>query len=444
MLAYPAMLLAHAKLLRSDPVAGASLKVPPAMVHLVFNESPSVALSSLKLVGPAGDTILLTGLRAEADDKNTLVADVPSSVGAGKWRIVWRVAAADGHPKVGTIDFTILEATVVAPPVVVDTTSAASVDTATMQADSKDSEPMAVAGALGTIGAKWLSFLAIFTLIGVVGFRFGVLKRMGLGDADTFGQIASTNAAALGMGASALVLLAAALKLARESSTMPDVAIGAMLFGSAWGIALFLEMMAAVVAAIGFRMAHSGNGSSRTNGWRIALVAALVLAVTPALSGHAASTKPVFVAVLIDVVHVLAGSMWLGTLGVIVVVGISAALKTPDATRPGARVASLINTFSPLALICGGSVALTGFIASIFHLPHVRSLWTTPYGVALSLKLLFVLFLFSAGAWNWRRMKPRLTGDNEVVPMRSMAAFELVLATIVLGITAILVALELP
>ena len=74
----------------------------------------------------------------------------------------------------------------------------------------------------------------------------------------------------------------------------------------------------------------------------------------------------------------------------------------------------------------------------------LRALWTTPYGVALSLKLLFVLFLFGAGAWNWRRMKPRLTGDDAVAPLRSTATFELLLATIVLGITAILVALELP
>lgn len=444
MLVYPAMLIAHAKLLRSDPAAGASLKAPPAMVHLVFNESPSVALSSLKLVSPTGDTILLAGLRSEPDDKNTLIADVPLIIGAGMWRIVWRVAASDGHPKVGTIDFTILEPAVAGPPVAVDTAPVVSAATPVMPDDNEERQPMAIGGALGTIGAKWLSFFAIFTLIGVVAFKFGVLKRMGIGDADTFGQIAATNAAALGMGASAAALLAAALKLAQESSTMPDVAIGTMLLGSAWGLALFLEMIAAVAAAVGFRMAHSGSGSSRTNGWRTALGAALVLAVTPALSGHAASTKPVIVVVLADVIHVLAGSVWLGTLGVIVVVGISAALKTPDATRPGARVASLINTFSPLALICGGCVVFTGFIASVLHLPHVRSLWTTPYGVALSLKLLFVLFLFGAGAWNWRRMKPGLTGDNAVVPMRSMATFELLLATVVLGITAILVALELP
>jgi hypothetical protein len=41
-------------------------------------------------------------------------------------------------------------------------------------------------------------------------------------------------------------------------------------------------------------------------------------------------------------------------------------------------------------------------------------------------------------------MKPRLTGENAIAPLRSTAWLELLLATVVLGITAILVALELP
>ena len=60
------------------------------------------------------------------------------------------------------------------------------------------------------------------------------------------------------------------------------------------------------------------------------------------------------------------------------------------------------------------------------------------------LKLLFVVFLFGAGAWNWRRIKPRLTTDEAVVPLRKSAALELSIAAIVLAVTAVLVALELP
>jgi putative copper export protein len=87
---------------------------------------------------------------------------------------------------------------------------------------------------------------------------------------------------------------------------------------------------------------------------------------------------------------------------------------------------------------------LTGIGSSLIELPSVSSLWTTPYGVVLLLKLFFVALLFAAGAWNWRRMKPRLTGDNSVAPIRSSASLELMLAVSVLAVTAVLVALELP
>jgi putative copper export protein len=104
----------------------------------------------------------------------------------------------------------------------------------------------------------------------------------------------------------------------------------------------------------------------------------------------------------------------------------------------------MINAFSPLALICGGAVVLTGIGSAVIEVPTLESLWTTPYGVVLLLKLFFVAILFAAGAWNWRKMKPRLTGDNAIAPLRSSASLELMLAVAVLAVTAILVALELP
>jgi len=104
----------------------------------------------------------------------------------------------------------------------------------------------------------------------------------------------------------------------------------------------------------------------------------------------------------------------------------------------------MINAFSPIALTCGGLIVFTGVIASLYHLEPLSALWTTPYGATLLFKLFFVALLFAAGAWNWRRMKPRLTGDDAISPMRSSATLELLLASVVLGITAILVALELP
>ncbi len=445
LLFWPASLLAHTKLMSSQPAAGSSLAVAPSEVRLVFNERPSAALASVRIVAPGGDTLVLRGLRVDPADPRILIADFPSGLGAGAYSIMWRVAGSDGHPRTGTIAFRVLGAdTAAIAPALPAAVDSAPATTSPGIPTENESSSMAVGGAIAAMIARWVSFIALFIVIGVVAFRFGVLGRMGTGIADTFVLIASSNAATLGIGGAIAVVLSAALELARESSDMPDVALTTMLFGSSWGRSIFLQMLVAVAAAGAFRAAQTGTETSRANGWRAAFIAAAVLAATPALGGHAASGEWAFIAIPLDTIHVAAGSAWLGSLAVIVIVGISAALKTPDSIRPGERVASLINTFSPMALICGGLVVATGSVASVLHLCHVSDLWTAPYGVALSLKLLFVALLFGAGAWNWRRMKPRLTGDDAVVPMRSMATFELLLATIVLGITAILVALELP
>jgi copper transport protein len=430
LLLVPSEARAHAKLLDSDPKADATLSASPAHITLVFSEMPELSLSSIKLIGPAGDTITLSSLRRDADRSNALTADVPPGVIAGRYSILWTAAGKDGHPSHGSLNFSIAVPTSA-------TRDSALVDKA--PPEDFDSGSIAVAGALGSIIARWLSFAACLILIGVMTFRFVVLRQMNPAGNDLFAQIASVNSATFGMAAAAASLLGAMLKLARESSDMPDATLSGMLFGSTWGWSLLLQIIGAVSAGLALYYVHRSN-----RGWTAALAATALLAVSPSIASHAAASSKAYIAVPADIAHVAVGGMWLGTLAVIVIVGISAALKTPDAIRPGARVATMINVFSPVALTCGGAIVLTGVASALIEVPHLESLWTTPYGVILLLKLFFVALLFVAGAWNWRRMKPRLTGDDAISPMRSSASLELMIAVAVLTVTAMLVALELP
>jgi len=436
LLASPTALEAHTRLERSQPAAGSTLAESPRLIRLVFSEAPELALTSIRLESIAGQRIGLGSLTHDPADNHAVEARVISALPPGRYRINWTVASRDGHAVKGIIEFSVALGT---------TDPGADAEGTIMPAQSDiDERPMAIGGALGFFGARWLSFISLFVVIGVVVFRFVVLKRASPNEADAFAQMASTSAATMGITAAVGVIVSALLKLARESADMPDIAFSSLLFGSTWGLSLLLQLAAAAAAAVAFRGAHRPSEAERRGAWRIALVAAAVLAVTPSLAGHAMADDLAIVAVPVDLVHFVAGAAWLGTLAVVVIVGISAALKTPDATRPGERTATLVNAFSPLALVCGAVVIATGLASSVLQLPRIDSLWTTPYGVALVLKLLFVAMLFGAGAWNWRRMKPRLTGDDAIVPLRSMASLELILGTVVLGITAVLVALELP
>jgi copper transport protein len=432
----PSPLLAHTKLVHSDPAGGAKLENAPGHVTLTFSERAEIALSNFKLVGPMRDTIVLASLRHEPGQMNALTADVPVGILPGNYRLVWTAAGKDGHVSHGTIDFFVnfhKRADAARKTLEINPPAAPMMNT---------SETMAVGGAVGSIIARWIAFASCFLLIGVMTFRFVVLRRMGSTGNDVFTHIASTNAATLGTVASVTAIFAAILKVARESNDMPDATMSSMMLHSTWGWSLVFTIVGAIVASVALYMVHKPGRSE--NAWRVALAAVIVIAVCPGIASHAAGSSRAYIAVPADIVHLIVGGMWLGTLAVIVMVGISAALKAPDAVRPGARMAEMINVFSPVALTCGAAVVLTGVTSALLEVRSLHALWTTPYGVILLLKLFFVALLFAAGAWNWQRMKPRLTGDDSIAPIKSTASLELLLAVAVLAVTAILVALELP
>ena len=441
----PSALYSHAKLVRSDPAPGARLDVAPERIALAFTERPELALSSVKLVGPVGDTIPLV-LSRDTVDANSISARVPIGIIPGKYRVVWRAAGTDGHPSRGVIDFVVRPRKPLARVVpLAEPAPFVEEPVAPIAAGGDEAvAPMAVSGALGAIFARWLTFISTFLVIGAVAFRFLVLRRINPAGAGLFTEIAETNTATLGIVAAVGAILGAMFRINRETMDMPDVGLDVMMLDSIWGFSILLHIAGALVAIVSLYLVHNSREQKRRYAWRAATVAAVAIAVAPAIGGHALMARPAIVSIAADILHVMAGSVWLGSLAVIMIVGISAALKTPDTIRPGERVASMINVFSPIALVCGGTMVATGIVSAILHLPALRSLWTTPYGAALMLKVFFVMLLFAAGAWNWRRMKPRLTGDDAIAPMRSSATLELVLAAVVLCVTALLVALELP
>ncbi|MGI8548445.1 MAG: copper resistance D family protein, partial [Gemmatimonadaceae bacterium] len=173
------------------------------------------------------------------------------------------------------------------------------------------------------------------------------------------------------------------------------------------------------------------------SGWIAALVAGLALALRSIVTGKWAS--------MVNPVHELSASVWLGTLLVLLVAGLPAILRSQlPGERRGALVAEFVARFSPLALGAGALLGITGVITAWRHLKFVAALWTTSYGYALDLKLVVVAIVAGLGAWNWRRMSPRLGSEGAAHQLRKSARAELAFAAVVLAITAVLVSLPSP
>jgi copper transport protein len=417
----------------------------PGEIRLVFSEAPMLPATHIRLVSLRGDTIKIDPVRADRANAHIVYVSIPTALPAGSYIAHWWTVAGDGHAAKGAINFTVGETSSARADSV-----APSIGTTTHDVNKKvarwRSKRMAdaVQVALGAPMwlARWMALIALFLLVGAATFRHLILGRIAARSPDTepFREIAASGAATVGMFSAVALVVATVIKLYGETEVMHEVPLRTMLLDTSWGVAWLVQMIACLVAASAFALAHRGSRSA----WGLAALCAVVLSATPALTGHAISSDEAFFAVPVDVAHVLAGSAWLGTLAIILLVGIAAAAKTPDSNSIGVKVALLVNAFSPIALVCGATMVATGVTTSLMHLQPISKLWRSTYGMTLVVKLALVSLLFTLGAWNWRRVKPNLGGDEGVLALRFSAKLELAASVLVLAVTAFLVALPLP
>ena len=276
-----------------------------------------------------------------------------------------------------------------------------------------------------------IGFIAIFLSAGAIGFRYSSLRgRVGRpgADAATY-DTAARRAALLGL-LGALIAMVNSIRALPSMAARAHTTAGALL-GSNFGAQAMIGL--AALALLGFLLA-----SARIRiGWPLAAIGVVVGTLRGAVSGQWSR--------LVNPIHELAAGLWIGTLFVMLVVGLALVLRSDTAAeRRGPIAADMVNAFSPLALVCGALVVLFGLITAWKHLTPLSSLWTTPYGYALIAKLVVVAVVFGLGAWNWQRGRPTLGSEAGARGIKRSATGELLAAGVVLVITAILVSLPSP
>jgi len=222
-------------------------------------------------------------------------------------------------------------------------------------------------------------------------------------------------------------------------SAMPDMpgmkamSVRGMVMRTDWGFAFRIQLASALGALLGFALAARVRG-----GWFVATASALILAITPALGGHAAAS-PRFTSLMIaaDWLHILGGASWLGCLLCVVAIGVPI-VWTLELQNRWESIASLVNAFSPLALASAGVVVASGVFASWIHLEHLSALWHTTYGKTLLVKLLLVATTFAIGAYNFKRVQPQLLTEIGALRLRKTAATELAVGLMILLVTGLL------
>jgi copper transport protein len=445
-LAIAAPLLAHTALRVSSPAKDEVLTASPTQLVLTFNERIEVTLARLRLLTSDSTEIPVGPLRS-GDSAQVIVAPINTRLANGTYAVAWQVMGVDGHPVRGRYSFVVS-----APPAPADTAAALPV---TPGQEGREPTPVPEETAEGAsvnapayVAVRWLTFAALIVAIGAVGFRYLVLgsfMKSAPPAARAMLEPAAARAALIGRGSLIFLVLAAGVRLLLQVSAvaMPGAngaVVQNLMFGTTWGWGWIVQVVAAAAGAVAFHFAMRSPHS----GWPIAATFAVILAFTPALSGHAAAVERLTgVAILTDGVHVIAVAGWLGTLLLMIGVGFSEALRADSASAPAA-IARMVNAFSPAALAFAGVAAATGIASAVFQLGSLQALWATTYGRTLLIKLGAVALVVGAGAFNWRRMKPRLTTGLDAERLRTSAKLELAAAALVLLVTAVLVAVPTP
>ncbi len=479
MLGAPATALAHGALKSSVPASGAHLSVAPTELRLTFTEAVELTFTRLELLGPDSQAVALGPLGHYGDDgaRRVVGSAIREPLVAGTYTVAWQIAGADGHPVRGRFTFMLMPgATGLADPMAgppgegVEAAASALPPAgggARGVAPSGQTPPAAThhdptslpdnpgfdAESPLYVAIRWATFSAILIAIGAVAFHGFVLRLLRRTQAPGSPMLApaSVRAAGIGLWGAVALGVVALLRLyaqsyalqGREGALDPGM-LAAILGRTVWGWGWLLQVVGVALAGLGFLLARRGGRGGGRAGWGIAALGVAALAFSPALSGHAAAVPQLtWLAVLADGVHVIGAGGWLGSLLLVVAVGLPAAHRLPEGER-GWGAAELINAFSPTALGFAGIVALTGVFSAWLHMDAVSALWRSGYGQTLLLKLAILSVVAGTGAYNWLRVKPALGGVEGAIRIRRSATLELAVGVLVLVVTAALVATPTP
>jgi copper transport protein len=403
---------AHASLVSTDPVDGTVLARSPGQATLTFDERVSLPPEGVQAFDADGKPISVS---ASASD--TLVTvDLPDQLADGTYVVVWRVVSADGHPVAGSLTFSVGKPSIrVASPKL------------------PEAAGPAVTAALSTAQA---------------GSYIGLLLAVGLGIFAVFLVPARVRADRPRSRMRALITAAAVVSVVAATATMPLSVINQQGGGLAdltapetWARTTPTTLIALALLAVGlFLVRVALEERLPVARQRAALgLGAFLAAVSPALTGHSRAFEPQVAVIAVDVLHVLAGSVWLGGLA-------GLAITLPAIAGRGAHSAEVLGRFSALAAGVLAALVASGGLLAWRIVASWENLFGTRYGWLLLTKIALVALAAAIAAWNRYVLVPRARADgghqerrNTAVRLGRVVTVEASVIVLVLALTGFLV-----
>lgn len=380
---------AHAVLEFTQPADGAIVTSSPPRVIVGFDEGVELPLGSVAVYNSAGHRVD-EGLAYHPSGQASQVAsNLPGHLPPGGYVVTWRVISADSHPVHGAFTFEVGGG---------GSPAATQREAAGLLNAQRGSRTVGVVFGID----RAAGFMSVALLLGG-GLLIAAAWADGVEEHSVRRLLWGAYAAALVTTTGALLLqgpYGAGLPLGDLVKATVVSSVLATRFGK-----LYLARGLILVLLIGplLWIQTSRRPPRHRPAWwaPVALGAAIVVLVIPGLADHAATGRLVPLSVTFDLVHLGAVSVWIGGLGLLAMIGLSA--------RHGRRVvADALPRFSQWALAAVAAIVVSGGFAAWREIGSINNVTTTTYGRLVLAKIILLAVIVLIATFSRRLTHHRL------------------------------------
>lgn len=340
---------------------GVVLQRAPSSVRLIFNEPVDPVGRGVRVVAPSGRRVEVGRARVSGTEMSIRL----DAAEPGTYLVIWRVVARDTHPAQGAFPFSVGRPS--GPP-------------GGVAAPTGPSAGPTLGLTLQMLG-RGLHFLGYALSVGVFAFRQMVLTPRSLaGDPQTELRVWRM------IGAGVLVLLIAeplalvaqtvSLNAAGDGPFDPEVAAGAL--DSSFGRVLAQRLGGAVFLWVLVGATRNGHMRGIWAAWALLGLGA-AMALVDGEAAHAVGTRPVWLGLVVNLLHEGAMGLWVGAL-----LGLLGVWRMPGVA---ARRREIVGQVAGIAAASLAVLIVTGTVMALQHLTGLRDLPGTAYGRTLAAKI---------------------------------------------------------
>lgn len=409
-LVLPGISAAHTNIDSSTPANNAKLQSAPNRVILRFKEAVTAHPGAIEVFAPDGSRIESSSPHSSAIG---VIEQKVKPAGDGEYAVSYRVVSEDGHTVTGIISFTVGN-------------SSGSGSAAKDEAKKESSE------------SKYIE------IVFGVGRGLVLLMLLGVAGGGLFCTVISSDWKLRGLSwmLPVLVVSTAVTYVADTAQANGTNLIDALSstrlrheLSSPYGRTMAVVAGLAVIATLLLAMRRSGHTPSRTGRVLTAMLFA-ALAASMSLSGHAIASEHRAIRLPLDMLHMIAASLWIGGL-------LQLRVRSADA----ATFVDAVRRFSTIAFGCVVTLFITGVFATYIQVGlSWHDLTTTDYGRLVLAKIFLFVATMPMAALNKSTYVPALEKQPHDAPrlLRQYVYRELLILLAILALTAMLIHTEPP